>query len=41
LRGEAAPGTWILAPMAVIVVGSLAVFAISTRVGLRAIQRDA
>jgi len=40
LRGEHAPGTWILIPMAVILGGSLAVFALSTRIGLRAIQRD-
>jgi ABC-2 type transport system permease protein len=41
LRGDHPPGTWILIPMAVIVAGSVAVFALSTRVGLRAIQRDA
>ena len=41
LRGEHAPGTWVLIPMAVILGGSLAVFALSTRIGLRAIQRDA
>jgi ABC-2 type transport system permease protein len=41
LRGEPAPGTWILIPVAVILTGSLAVFALSTRIGLRAIQRDA
>jgi len=41
LKGEPAQGTWILVPMAVILVGSLSVFALSTRIGLRAIQRDA
>jgi ABC-2 type transport system permease protein len=40
-RGEDASGTWILVPLAVIVAGSLAVFALSTNVGLRAIRRDA
>lgn len=41
LRGEHAPGTWIMIPGAVILAGSLAVCGVSTRVGLRAIQRDA
>jgi ABC-2 type transport system permease protein len=41
LRGEASPATWTFVPMAAVVLGSVAVAAISTRVGLRSMLRDA
>jgi ABC-2 type transport system permease protein len=41
LRGEPPPGSWIFIPMGIILLGSLVVSAVSTRVGLRSLLRDA